>query len=155
MSLLRWFFLHEQCNVIFNYICSITLYTCVVMIGIFIAIECFLSIVSFVASLDLFSLVRNCRKTLTILSESFLVIVLIIFSVANAVWLFLQVRGLWIQHMLILIQILHAVPSFLLLSQSLLQGMLSLYCLLSLSSPSSFSSFPPSLHILCMCRCSH
>lgn len=154
MSLLRWLFLHEQCDVILNYICTTTLHICVVLIGIVIAIECFLSIVSFVASLDLFSLVRNYNRSLTILSESFLVLVLCALSVANAVWLFFQVRGLWTRHLVMLIQFLHAVPSFLLLTQSLLQGMLSLPLsfglplpfsrpLLSLS-PSPFSSPSPS-----------
>ena len=163
LSFLRWCFLHlhEQCNVILKYICTTTLHTCVVLIGIFIAIECFLSNVSFVASLDLFHLVRTYNHSLTIVSESFLVLVLCALSVANAVWLFLQVRSLWTRHLLVLIQVLHAVPSFLLLTQSLFQGMLSLPLpfglpllplpfLLPLPHPHPLSLPLPSLSTLCI-----
>ena len=125
------------------YICTTTLHTCVVLIGIFIAVECFFSNVSFVASLDLFHLVRTYNHSLTILSESFLILVLCVLSVGNAVWLSLQVRSLWTRHFLVLIQFLHAVPSFLLLTQSLLQGML-----MSLPLPSSPPSPSPSSSLI-------
>ena len=42
-------------------------------------------------------------------------------SIANTVWLFIQVRLHWTQHLPIVIQFLHVVPSFLLLVQALLQ----------------------------------
>ena len=123
---LCFLFLYEPFNVTIDFYFIETLRICIVLISVIIAIESFLSIVSFVASLDLFSLVRKYNHSLIILSQSFLVLVLCALSVANAVWLFLQVRGLWTRHFLVLIQVLHAVSSFLLLTQSLLQGMLSL-----------------------------
>ena len=59
-------------------------------------------------------------------------------SVINLLWEFALARYVWTQHLFILIQILHAVPTFLLVVQTVVQGE---FIYLMTCSVSSFFSF--------------
>lgn len=122
LSFLRLFFLYEPFNLIFDFDYTEAVHICVFLIGVFIAIECLFSVVSYMASLGFFNLVKEYRIFLRFQAKSFFVLLFSASSIANSVWLFIQVRDLWTQYLIILIQILHGIPSLLLVIQSLIQG---------------------------------
>ena len=125
LSLLRWFFLYEPYNFIleFDFISMKILHVCMFLIGVSITVECLFSIVSYISQLQFLTVLKEYRIIFQM--WPFFILMLTASSVANAVSLFFQVRDLWVQHMFVTIQILHCVPSLLLVTHSLMQGTIS------------------------------
>lgn len=138
LSLLRCFLLYFRLDcLICDFINDEVVRVCVILIGIIIAWECFCSIWSFTFLKEWRNSdahVFSCQSSLLFLLSGS--------SVANSVWLFMQIRLHWTQHFSISMQILHGVPSILLLVQALLQGsnlhMSWTVCLLSKSKIAGF-----------------
>ena len=128
LSFLRCCFQYEPYQFILNieFISMKILTVCVCLIGASITAECIFSIVSYVLRLQFWTVLRRYRIILFRL-RSFLVLLLTASAVANVVSLFIRVRDIWIQHMIVTIQVLQSVPSLLQVIHSLMQGMYMLY----------------------------
>ena len=131
LSILRLFcIIYPGLNIIIEneFLCTEGIHVIVFLIGMFLAIECFLSILNFLFGLRLLKL----RMDWWIPKLSFYSIFILIsmsFSVLNAVLLFQMVRSVWTQYFAYFIQILHCVPTALLIAQTLIQGTVYIYSL--------------------------
>ena len=126
LSLLRVCLLYEPLNFILGFINTDSLNVCVFSIGVAIAAECIFSITSYVFRLQLWTVLKRCGLRFQLWTCS--VLILTILSVLNAVSLFFKVRDLWVQHMFVTIQILHCIPSLLLITHNITQGIISVVC---------------------------
>ena len=124
LSILRLFFvLYPELNIIIEneFLCTEGIHIIVFLIGVFLAIECFLSILNFLFSLRLLKLRMDWRIP-ELSFFSIFILVPMFSSVINAVLLFQMVRSVWTQHFAYFIQILHCVPTALLIAQTFIQG---------------------------------
>ena len=126
LSLLRCCFLYEPLKYYlnFNFIHTESRYLCF-LIGVAIAAECSFSIMCYWFQLQFSMAVKQCRITLRCWRN--LILALSLISFANAVWLFIRVCDLWVQHMYMIVQMFHSVPSLLLILHSLMQGSVCTY----------------------------
>ena len=96
----------------------------VFLIGLYLSIECLLSIFNYFWSLKLSKVLQYTEYRPLLSLNSILLVLCMTASLGNTVQLYMGVRNLWTQHFASLIQFLHPVPTILLIVQAIVQGML-------------------------------